>query len=589
MESPLVRRTLEFLDAATAALPGGGEHRPGQRRMAAAVAETIEGDGHLVVQAGTGTGKSLAYLCAAAASGRRTVVATATRALQDQLAGKDLPFLADVLPVPLSFAVLKGRSNYLCLQRLDELAAAGAGESRLDLGLGDATVEPEILDAVGEAAAISETGERAELGVDLDDATWRLVSVTADECPGASRCPRGDECLAEAARRRAAEVDILVVNLHLFALDVALGGGVVLPEADLVVVDEAHQLEDIAAAATGRSVSPGRLRAVARRVRALVAGSTAATRLDAAADRLAATVSALVGERLGSNRDDELEGPLTAARAAVAAAVEEIRSLPAGAPADLVTRARRARSMCDALLVDIDAVAAPTDDEVRWVDGPERNPALTVTPVEVGALLADKLWSDHPAVCTSATIPPSFVTRVGLPATTVELDVGSPFDHEGNALLYCAAHLPDPRRPDADEARWAELEELIVAAGGRTLALFTSFAAMNRATDHLTGRLPWTVLRQGDAAKATLLEAFNADETACLFATLSFWQGVDVPGRSCILVVIDRLPFPRPDEPVLMARRERAGSAAFRAVDLPRAATLLAQGAGRLLRRADDR
>ncbi len=254
--------TAEALEAVTASLPAGGERREGQVDMARAVADAIETDGHVVVQAGTGTGKSLAYLVPAVLSDRPTVIATATKALQDQLAGKDLPFLADHLDVPFRFAVLKGRSNYLCLQRLDELEA----DDRLDLDLDDTerdsgSIGSETLDELRAFATTSATGDRSELET-IDDRTWRLVSVGRDECPGANRCPRGDDCLAEKARHKAAEADILVVNLHLYALAITVDA--VLPEHDLVMIDEAHQLEDIVAEAAGRQISPARVQAAAR-------------------------------------------------------------------------------------------------------------------------------------------------------------------------------------------------------------------------------------------------------------------------------------------------------------------------------------
>ncbi|HAB58599.1 MAG TPA: hypothetical protein DCE75_11160 [Acidimicrobiaceae bacterium] len=254
--------TAGALEAVTSSLPAGGERREGQVDMGRAVADAIENDGHTVVQAGTGTGKSLAYLVPAVLSDRPTVVATATKALQDQLAGKDLPFLAEHLDVPFRFAVLKGRSNYLCLQRLDELEA----DDRLDLDLDDTerdggSIDSDTLGELRAFAATSAIGDRAELET-VDDRTWRLVSVGRDECPGANRCPRGDDCLAEKARHKAAEADILVVNLHLYALAITVDA--VLPEHDVVMIDEAHQLEDIVAEAAGRQISPARVQAAAR-------------------------------------------------------------------------------------------------------------------------------------------------------------------------------------------------------------------------------------------------------------------------------------------------------------------------------------
>jgi len=263
--------------------------------------------------------------------------------------------------------------------------------------------------------------------------------------------------------------------------------------------------------------------------------------------------------------------------------------VPDSAPAEARTKAIRARQLATGLVDDIDAVRWPLDQEVLWIDGPASNPSLRTTPIAVGDLLASRLWSQRSAVLTSATLSTTITESLGLPDTTVTADVGSPFDYQTNALLYCPTDLPDPRTADYRSHQHDEIERLISAAGGRTLALFTSFSAMNEAVLHLQGRLPWTVLVQGEQSKHALLQSFIDDEESCLFATMSFWQGVDAPGSTCRLVIIDRLPFPRPTDPVLQARRDRAGSAAFRTIDLPRAATMLAQGAGRLIRASTDR
>jgi ATP-dependent DNA helicase DinG len=233
-----------------------------------------------------------------------------------------------------------------------------------------------------------------------------------------------------------------------------------------------------------------------------------------------------------------------------------------------------------------------SEDHVVWVEGTDANPVLRMAPLDVSGLLQERLWDQRTAVLTSATLPAQLPTRLGVARAQIhELDVGSPFDYEAHALLYCAAHLPDPRNPGYVEALTDELGDLIEAAGGRTLALFTSFRVLDEAAAALQLRfgedLP--ILSQRDLPKAKLIERFTSDEATSLFATMGFWQGVDVPGRSLSLVTIDRIPFPRPDEPLLEARRERAGSAAFGLIDLPRAATLLAQGAGRLIRTATDR
>lgn len=578
----LAEQSLEILDEVTAALPGGGERRDGQRSMTQAVADAVTAGGHVAVQAGTGTGKSLAYLIPVALTDRPTVIATATKALQDQLAGKDLPFLHDQLPVDVDFAVLKGRSNYLCLQRLDELDAANT----LGLGLDDNTPDTDTVERLRAFAADSETGDRAELD-DIDDRTWRQVSVGRDECPGAGRCPKGDDCLAERARRRAAAADILVVNLHLYAIEVMVDG--ILPEHDFVVIDEAHQLEDIVAEAAGRQISPARLQAVARSAGAVIAERDAPQGVEEAATLLHDRLEPLVGDRLTDGPDDDLGSTLDLTRGRVERILDALRGVPDDAPMEVSARAQRARLAATSLLDDIDHVRWPIEDEVLWIDGPPHNPSLRSTPVAVDALLAERLWSRRGGVITSATLPKNAAPQLGLPPSTPTHDVGSPFDYETNALLYCPTDLPDPRADGHRDARLAELESLMVAAGGRTLALFTSWSAMRDAAEYLEPRVPWTVLVQGAGSKAALLASFIAEDEACLFATMSFWQGVDIPGSTCNLVVIDRLPFPRPDDPVLQARRERAGSAAFRSIDLPRAATLLAQGAGRLIRSSTDR
>ena len=582
----LTEQTLETLDEVTEALPGGGERREGQRQMATAVAEAIRDGGHVVVQAGTGTGKSLAYLVPTVLAGRTTIVATATKALQDQLAGKDLPFLDGLIPGGVDYAVLKGRSNYLCLQRLDEAEADDRLGLELDDEKGRVTLDGALLARLRAFAATTETGDRTELP-DIDDRTWRLVSVGRDECPGAGRCPVGDDCLAERARRTAAEADVIVVNLHLYAIEIMVEG--ILPEHDLVVIDEAHPLEDIVSEAAGRQISPARLQGAARAASSVLADRDAPVGVEEAATLLHAMLEPRIGDRLSEGLDEESGRTIDLVRGRVDQLLNALRVVPKDAPAETAAKALRARQAVTSLLDDIDHVRWPIDQEVLWVDGPPANPSLRSTPIAIDALLAENLWSKRPGVLTSATLSPATTSVLGLPAGTPMLDVGSPFDYDTNALLYCPTDLPDPRADGHREARLAELEALIVAAGGRTLALFTSWAAMRDAAAHLEPRLPWPVLVQGEGSKMALLESFVADDEACLFATMSFWQGVDIPGSTCNLVVIDRLPFPRPDDPVLQARRERAGKAAFRTIDLPRAATMLAQGAGRLIRSATDR
>ena len=574
-------QSLELLARVTAGLPGGGERRGGQVEMTATVADALASNGHVVVQAGTGTGKSLAYLVPIVVSGQKVVVATATKALQDQLAGKDLPFLSSQLETPIDFAVLKGRSNYLCLQRLNEAES----DPGLSLGGDDGSLDDETREKLRLFADRSETGDRSELA-DIADRVWQQVSVSRQECPGANRCPEGENCFAERAWCRAAAADVLIVNLHLYAIDVAVQG--ILPEHDTVIIDEAHQLEDIVANAAGRYLSPARLVTAASATRAVVADSEAPKKVDEAAATLKNRLEPLTGSRLPEGPPDELGRTLDLVSGRVADLLNALRAVPSDAPTDVLNRTVRARQSVTSLLDDISYLRWAVDDEVMWVDGPAHNPSLRSTPLAIDKILAENLWSQRGAVLTSATMPLNATSQFGLPDSTVEVDVGSPFDYEANALLYCAADLPDPRKPDHRQSQHQEIESLITAAGGRTLALFTSWAAMQEASVHISSRVPWPVLTQGEGSKAQLLKEFIENDETCLFATMSFWQGIDAVGSTCNLVIIDRLPFPRPDDPLLQARRERVGADAFRVVDLPRAAIMLAQGAGRLIRSTTD-
>jgi ATP-dependent DNA helicase DinG len=614
------------LDKITAQMPGG-EHRPEQQEMCRVVAEALVTGTHLVVQAGTGTGKSLAYLIPAALSGKKVVVATATKALQDQLAEKDLPLMESGLglPIPLDYAVLKGRSNYICRQRVAEVGSGGIQPELGDQGAAPADErEVETADAEERGAAAPEglieevrtlvawsqtsvTGDRADLSFEPSDRAWNMVSVGPRECPGRFNCPSGERCFAEAARDRAAGADVVVVNTHLYGAHLA-SGGVVLPEHDAVVFDEAHELEEVMTSSLGVEITPGRFRALVTAARPLVEERDAEL-LDSLAS-VGDQLGSLLGDRVGTRVlhdgtrppvDDRELAELLARAAEVGRRVTDAlrrggvqRMLLSdggdAADPDRASRKTRALSAAANLTEDLHRLVGRGDGEVAWVDGTRRNVRLRLSPIDVGPALAGMLWGEVTSVLTSATIPPRVVERVGLEGfPTEELNVGSPFDYRSHALLYVARHLPDRRAAGAEEALHEELAQLLEAAGGRTLALFTSRRATEAAAEALAPELPYALLRQGDLPKGRLLEEFARDETSCLFATLGFWQGVDIPGRALSLVTIDRLPFPRPDDPLLQARRERAGGRAFSLVDLPRAATLLAQGAGRLIRNAEDR
>ena len=581
---PSPDRITGALRALAEAVPGG-ERREPQEQMAIAVGRSIDSGRHLLAQAGTGTGKSWAYLVPAILTGKRVVVATATKALQDQLAGKDLPFLAEHLDRPIEYAVLKGRSNYVCRQRLVEIS--GEGQLALD-GLAD-RASPTELAAIKRWASETTSGDRAELPAEPSPSAWAAVSVSAQECPGARKCPSGDSCFAEAARRQAAEADVVVVNLHLLGLDLATGGAV-LPEHQLVVVDEAHQLEDIISDTAGFELGAGRFQNLARAIKAILEDPGTVDDVETSASLLNAALAEHVGRRLKGALPPEIADVLALVRSRLDRVAAALRAIPDDASDDIKARKERAVSLTTAVMVDVAGAAEVPASSVAWVEGPEHAPRLCVAPLDISELLRERLFEQTTTVLTSATLPAGLAARVGLaPEGHDDLDVGSPFDYAANGLLYCAAHLPDPRSPGFDPAVHEELRALIGAAGGRTLALFTSYRAMDAAVEALRGTLPGPVLSQRDLPKQALVAAFTGDESTSLFATMGFWQGIDVPGRTLSLVTIDRLPFPRPDEPLLQARREQARAEAFRLIDLPRTATMLAQGVGRLIRGAGDR
>lgn len=589
MTSPLAEELRRLADR----LPNGGEDRPQQLRMAEAVAGAIESGRHVVVQAGTGTGKSLAYLLPLLETGRRAVVTTATKALQDQLAAKDLPFLSSLraeVDRPFTWAILKGRSNYLCRQRVQE-STRSSGQESLELGDVSAAVKAEILRLAAWSDA-TDTGDVADLDWAPSDTAWRAVSVGSDECPGAARCPMGGSCFAEGARQRAADAEVVVVNTHLYGLDVATGGAI-LPEHDVVVVDEAHLLEDIMSDTVGLEIGAGRILSVAQAVRRIIDDQKLQTRLLDQISVLRDALAPFSGQRLPDPFPDDVAAFLLSLRSALDDAQTAMRGIPADAierNPDVGQARMRAVQLATRLTDAIDRSLGPREGLVTFVSGSPDAPRMEIAPLDVGPVLANAVWSRRTGILTSATLPSTIARRVGLPDGTFDvLDVGSPFDYEHNALLYCALHLPDPRSPDFTAAAHEEIVRLITAAGGRTLALFTSYRAMDAAADAARDALPVRILTQRDMPKTALVRAFSEDESSCLFATSGFFQGVDIPGRTLSLVIIDRIPFPRPDDPLLSARRELLGRQAFADIDLPRASMLLAQATGRLIRTKTDR
>ena len=578
------RSALDALHKVVAALPEA-EERAGQDEMSYAIAESLAAGRTIIVQAGTGTGKSLGYLVPALMSGKKTVVATATKTLQDQLARNDLPLLAQGIDIDFSWAVLKGRSNYLCVQRVKELHDKS---NQLEFAETSAPVKREI-DGILEWAKTTTTGDIEEVPHTPSERARKAVTVGTDECPGRAKCPSGESCWAEQARARAQSADVVVVNLHLYGLHVA-SGGVILPEHEVVVFDEVHQLETIISDTAGIELRGQRFAAAAAAVRGVIADPNITNPLERAGDRFAIALSAFNGQRLSSPLHGAITTPLSSARIELNSVLDALRAVKTDNET-VHQRSLRAQTQCSRLAEAIDLALGSFEGYVAYVDGPDDRPVLHIKPLHVGPVLEKAVWSDHSAVLTSATVPSSLPQRVGLELDgTEQLIVNSPFDYERNSRLYCSPEFPDRNSKGFQDFVHDELEALITAAGGRTLALFTSNAALTAATEELRTRVPFPILTPAEYSRQRLIEMFMEDEHSCIFASQSFFQGVDLPGRTLSLVVLDKLPFPRPNEPLLEARREDVGrDKAFGAIDLPICATALAQAAGRLIRTATDK
>ncbi|HUY05885.1 MAG TPA: ATP-dependent DNA helicase [Acidimicrobiales bacterium] len=590
------------LDRVVSRLPNGGETRDGQREMALAVARSIDRGHHLVVRAGTGTGKSLAYLVPAVLSEKKVVIATATKALQHQLFDKDLPSLAEAGIADFDYAILKGRSNYLCVQRLRE--ASESGQQEEFVAPGEDSKDPLPVESRSEQARAiiawartTKTGDQTELDFEPDARVWGSYSVSPEECPGAFQCPSGGSCFAETARQRAAEADVVVVNLHLLGAHLA-SAGAVLPEHDVLIVDEAHDLEEVLSKSLGVSISAGRLRAIAALARASGAGTgqerddtldqAALLVLDSAGD-FERELAARAGDRIDRTDDDALSKVMDLLAMRLERLDTTVRAHAKGSDGEENPKAQRSLSALSRLRNEIAVLHSRTDDQVAWVEFGTR-PSLEIAPIDIAPVLSRELFSKMPVILTSATVPLNLGVRVGASGDETEvLDVGSPFNFAEQALLYCAAHLPDRREPGSETALTDEIVALLEAAGGRALVLFTARAVMERVAASVRARTALPILVQGERAKSALMAALGEQAELSLFATMGLWQGVDVPGAALSLVIIDRIPFSRPDDPLLQARRARAGARAFAEIDLPKAASLLAQGAGRLIRTSDDR
>ncbi|WP_406480396.1 ATP-dependent DNA helicase [Streptomyces platensis] len=598
----------DLLHAAVTAV--GGTERPGQVAMAEAVAEAVDDQAHLLVQAGTGTGKSLGYLVPALAHGERVVVATATLALQRQLVERDLPRTVEALHPLLrrrpEFAMLKGRSNYLCLHRLHE----GVPQEEED-GLFDVFEQATPTSKLGKDllrlrdwADETETGDRDALTPGVSDRAWGQVSVSSRECLGASKCAYGAECFAEAARERAKLADVVVTNHALLAID-AIEGAPVLPQHEVLIIDEAHELVSrVTGVATGE-LTPGQVNRAVRRAAKLV-NEKAADQLQTASETFERLMELALPGRLEEIPED-LGYCLMALRDAARTVISALGSTRDKSVQDEDAVRKQALASLESVHAVAERIANGSEYDVVWYERHDRfGASLRVAPLSVSGLLREKLFEDRSVTLTSATLKlggdfNGVAASLGLAPEGTEgedvppwkgLDVGSPFDYAKQGILYVAKHLAQPGREGSRTDMLDELTELIEAAGGRTLGLFSSMRAAQAAAEELRGRLDLPILLQGEETLGELIRAFAEDARTCLFGTLSLWQGVDVPGVNCQLVVMDRVPFPRPDDPLMSARQkavEEAGGNGFMAVAATHAALLMAQGAGRLVRATGDR
>lgn len=639
---------LELLDQVVAAIPAG-EDRPQQREMVTEVAGAFARHQHLAVQGPTGVGKSVAYLLPAiarAGRGDRTVVVTSSKALQDQLSRTDLPFLADALDVDFTAAVLKGRSNYLCQAAVAEarvqlhgtaqqqelqLGTAGDGPGSVEGLDGPLTSGPlrAELDELLEWAAATPTGELVDLDDPPSERAWGAVSVGPGECVGAAKCAFAKDCFSEQARARAEEADIVVVNAHLYAAHVQTGGAL-LPDHTQLVIDEAHEFEDAMVGALGVSLTGWRIRNLARvHDRCVADVPQVAVSLGAAADELDDALADAHGAAVADHRSGRLHGDLpkdlSGALSTAALAVDRaLASLRAAAKAAAGGRATTAQHRVERAVRSTEGVADAVDvllgdlqpGQVRWIaEGRSGRHTLQLTRIDIGATLRARAWErgdaghagdDDPdegghgadggatggerltVVMCSATLDPGTARRLGLDARFVAVD--SPFDFRTNGLLY----VPRLPRPNADawpDAVAEEVSHILTACGGRTLALFTSHRMLRRTVEAVRDRLPdMTILAQGDAPNPVLQRRFLDEEHTSLFATASFWTGISSPGTTCSAVVVDKIPFPVPTDPIVEARCDAVGDErAFAEVSVPAAGMQLAQGVGRLIRTTTDR
>lgn len=608
------------------------ESRPAQREMAAAVADTLEQGGLLLVEAGTGTGKTLAYLVPAILSGERVLISTGTKTLQEQIYFKDLGLLREALGIPFTATYMKGRGNYLCLHRFDSFReSANTGTAHL-FGQSAAQIFLPILE---QWSARTETGDRAEIADLPEDLPfWGDIAATAENCTG-TECPRHTECFVTRMRSRAAESNLVVVNHHLLCADAAVrqsAYGAVIPECHHAIVDEAHQLEDVATQYFGVSVSNYRFEELARDGERLIASGAAGEKagdLSAALTRvrergqdffrIVGSGNRLRQDQGGLPQSAESRVRITAATlepyyedAALAMSsldlLEAAAALikpPAPDPAqprestkvDLAGLSRRAGELRDELRF---VLKASERDYVYFLETRGRGLFLRAAPVDVSNILRDVLFDRMKAtVLTSATLTVEgrfdyIRSRLGLEKISGAnfLKLASEFDYERQAILYLPRRMPDPRSPDFTPAAAREIINILEASRGRAFVLFTSYAALRAIQTVAEVELSYPILVQGSAPRSALLEQFRTTPNAVLLATSSFWQGVDVMGEALSCVIIDKLPFASPGDPITAARIEAIadrGGQPFGDYQVPLAILTLLQGLGRLIRHRGDR
>ena len=616
--SELSAKVRSALDAAVAAI--GGSPRDGQIEMAEAVANALTDRHHLMVQAGTGTGKSLAYLIPALVHGRKVLVATATLALQRQLVDRDLPAvvpaLEKVLGRSITFGIYKGVGNYICLQKMNADEVDPDGELLLE----SSYLEKDAKRLIAWAKTPGVSGDRDD-APEIDRRVWAANSLSGRECVGADACAWGAQCFSAKAKLKAQEADVVVTNHTLLAIEI-VDAHPILPECDAVVLDEAHEFMDRTTQAVTEELTAARVQRAAAMARKYLPGKVSDT-LTSAGDSFDDAMSDY-GEQMksefGSNgRLDEipssLEAPIRRLKEAATALVQLIAADDGIVDPDENAERARVRGAVNEIATTAGKLLKMGDEHVLWYE--PTFSTLHLAPLSVSQVLRSNLLTRKPVIATSATLTvgnsfDAMARSIGFlvgadgdeevgndqidPANVQMLDVGSPFDFANQGVLYLPKHLPEPGREGPSQEALDELGELIDAAGGRTLALFSSWRGVEAADAHLRKvlvDLPISIITQkrGDAV-GPLVERFAKDETSILLGTISLWQGVDVPGNSCILVAIDRIPFPRPDEPVMSARSSQAdasGGSGFMQVSVPRAALLLAQGTGRLIRSIEDR